>query len=182
MPPRRRCRKYSLALESLEERQVLSASTVAGHALANGLNPAALKIKPPPLPKTPPPLPPPPKPPPLNPADAVHGLVGEAGRSIHTASATTMSLRNANRTSHRLNPSTQRVLKPYFGDLPGRVTVYYGADPLNSWSGKGYTLKLGGPDTAAQTFGLNIYIRSARENMTDRERLKFIIHELTHSQ
>ncbi|MEO6812004.1 MAG: DUF4157 domain-containing protein, partial [Isosphaeraceae bacterium] len=109
-------------------------------------------------------------------------LWGTGGRVGYVASAGIMSARNTNRPGTLISPSDKAALRPKLGSVVDNVTVYYGADPLNAWGAGSYTIKLGGTEASAQTYGNNIYIRSSKEGLSDRDRLSLLIHELTHVQ
>jgi hypothetical protein len=109
-------------------------------------------------------------------------LWGTGGRLAFPASAAIMATRNTNRPPTVISLSDKAVLRPKLGSIVDKVTLYYGADPLNAWGTGTYTVKLGGAEAAAQTFGYNIYIRSSQEGLSDRDRLSTLIHELTHAQ
>ena len=109
-------------------------------------------------------------------------LWGTGGRAGFPASAAIMQARNANRPGGAISAADKAALRPRLGSIVDRVTVYYGADPLNAWGAGSYTVKLGGAEAGAQTFGRNIYVRSSLGGLSDRDRLSTLIHELTHAQ
>ena len=121
-------------------------------------------------------------PPPIDRASLSEEAWGESGRALYPAAAATMSARNSNRPQESLSSAEKSALRPYFGSLVDRVRISYGADPLNEWNGPfGSTISLGGADADAQTYGLRIYVKSSKENMEQRERLRLLIHELVHA-
>lgn len=104
----------------------------------------------------------------------------EAGRYAYSAAAVTMQTRNANRPEEALPRIEREALRKFFGGLVDRVAVQWGADPVNEWSVGGYKVFLGGEEAEAQTYGYNIYVRSAKENFSARDRLETLAHELVH--
>jgi hypothetical protein len=109
-------------------------------------------------------------------------LWGEGGRRAYSNAANIMQQRNANRSPRQISAADKAVLRPIFGSLVNKVVVYYGADPMNEWKAGPHRIKLAGVEASAQTYGHNIYIRSAREDLSDKRRLSILIHELTHAQ
>ncbi|WP_437807797.1 eCIS core domain-containing protein [Sorangium sp. So ce1078] len=107
---------------------------------------------------------------------------GEAGRYAYSAAANIMRLRNANRPEEALPRHDRAVLRKYYGDLVNHVSVFWGADPLNEWSFGPHTIFLGGVESSAQTYGQYIYVRYAQEDMSVRDRLALLAHELVHVQ
>jgi hypothetical protein len=180
---KRRNRGVQLTSDPLEDRKLLSSLTGLrlDHPLVGEVR-AAFKLPKIPTPKLP--KIPTPKLPKVDIRGTLHELAGEAGRIAYPAAAGIMSVRNGNRppAPNHISKADQQVLSPYFGSLVSRVTVYYGVDPMDSWRAGGYTIRLGGVDSIAQTYGRDIYFKSARDSLPDYDRLKTLIHELVHSQ
>ncbi|PCC70230.1 hypothetical protein SAMN02745121_03449 [Nannocystis exedens] len=106
----------------------------------------------------------------------------EAGRFAYPWAAGIMRARHANRPEHTIQRTERAVLRRFFGDLVDRVTVFYGADPLNYWDFGPYVVELGGTEAGAQNYGYHIYIQAAREDRTPLERLVTLAHELVHAE
>ena len=104
---------------------------------------------------------------------------GAGGRLGFPIAAGIMQARNANRPHESLSTSDKAVLRPAFGSLVDRVTIVWGTEPLDSVTFGPYSVK---SDTTAQTFGLAIYVKYPRENLSDAERISIETHELTHAQ
>ena len=179
-----RARAEIQAAGSTEDDALLRLASVSrGWPNVNIKPPKLPTIKPPKLPTIKPPKWPPVRPPKLPdlrpPADE---LWGEMGRLAIPAAASVMAARNANRRVSSIARRDREALRPYFGSVVDDVRIYWGADPLNSWSHGSCTIRLGGADAGAQTYGKRIYIRYGMNDLSDYQRLKLLIHELTHVQ
>jgi hypothetical protein len=79
-------------------------------------------------------------------------------------------------------PRTDReALRADFGSVVDRASITFGAAPIDSVTVGGQDLTFD-ESTTAQTFGEHIYVRSPLASLSDDERLRLEIHELTHVQ
>ncbi len=104
---------------------------------------------------------------------------GETGATVLPLAAQIMAMRNQG--GMMLSDAQKGYLRPLFGGLVDRVTIFYGATLLDRWSQGGKETHIGEIDSAAQTYCDRIYIRAANKSM-DTDRLVLLAHELTHSQ
>jgi hypothetical protein len=123
-----------------------------------------------------------PKLPNLTPARLSEQAWGEAGRVAYTAAAGIMRGRYGARTPESLSSAERTALRPFFGGIVDRVKVYYRASPLNQYKFGRFTINLGGEDSAAQTYGRNVYVKGSKSARTDEDRIELLAHELVHVQ
>ena len=104
---------------------------------------------------------------------------GETGATVLPLASQIMAMRNQG--GMVLSDAQKGYLRPLFGDLVDRVTIFYNANLLDRWSQGGKETHIGEIDSAAQTYCDRIYIRAANK-AHDTDRMVLLAHELTHSQ
>lgn len=106
--------------------------------------------------------------------DTADGLTNPAGLAMERYAA---DLHSKYRTNRGLSHTEKYYLRPWFGDIVDKVTVFWGAK-LNS------AIKVGGKTVAvassAQTFGYRIYIKERRKT-GDSQQMVLLAHELLHT-
>lgn len=107
-------------------------------------------------------------------------LWGKAGAYGYPQAARIMRSRYAWKRPQRLPRREHQALRRYFGRTLDRVSIFWGAQPLNEWGHGRYKVKLAGERAAAQTFGYAIYVRYPMHRMTPRSRVRLLAHELQH--
>ncbi|EAZ88805.1 DUF4157 domain-containing protein [Crocosphaera chwakensis] len=105
---------------------------------------------------------------------------GEAGRIAYQGAASIMSKRSP--TGEPLDASLKDALRPHFGGLVDRVTLHWGTPGLDKWSANQIGINLSGTESAAQTYGHDIYIEQQKPSSYSQGLVGLIIHEMTHSQ
>ncbi|MBD2078673.1 hypothetical protein [Leptolyngbya sp. FACHB-17] len=104
---------------------------------------------------------------------------GEAGAAAYQSAAQWMRANNG--SSQGFDETQNRYLRPHFGDLLDRVAVVYNANLMDEWSAGGYRIRVGGVESAAQTYCERIYV-NAPYKPGDSSQLKLLAHELVHSK
>jgi hypothetical protein len=104
---------------------------------------------------------------------------GETGATVLPLAANIMHLRNPQ--NQGLTPEQKKYLQPFFGDLVDRVKISYNAQLMDRWSTLDQEIHIGEIDSLAQTYGLDIYVRSPYE-LRNRKQLILLSHELVHVQ
>ena len=104
-----------------------------------------------------------------------------AGQSLYPSAAATMKLRNGH--GEQLSERLKQALRPVFGNIVDRVRVKWNAGMLDSWGGGNYKVNLSSVDTAAQTYGYEIYMTySKRQLEANPHILATLIHEMAHTK
>jgi Ca2+-binding RTX toxin-like protein len=113
------------------------------------------------------------------PKDLLEPEWGAFGAIAYPSGALIMAARNP--IGVGLTNIQKQYLRPYFDNLVDRVVIHYNAVLLNELGGFQGSPKIPLHDTAAQTFGLNIYI-SAPSTNSFFELHRALAHELFHAQ
>jgi len=117
--------------------------------------------------------------PPTNPTEVSEEAWGQAGAVGYQSASDIMRAKNGG--SQGLYQSQKIYLRPHFGDLVDRVQVVYNAQMMDTWSAFGKEIRLGGVESAAQTYCDRIYVRDSY-NPNDFNQVILLAHELTHSK
>lgn len=83
------------------------------------------------------------------------------------------------RTSKRLTPTEKLYLRPYFGNLVDRVSLYYNAQLPSGYKIAGKTMAV---DSSAQTWGHTVYFKKSQGNPNDPRHIIDLAHELVHAK
>lgn len=116
---------------------------------------------------------------PTNPTEVSEETWGQAGAVGYQSASDIMRAKNGGRQG--LYQSQKIYLRPHFGDLVDRVQVVYNAQMMDTWSAFGQEIRLGGVESAAQTYCDRIYVRDSY-NPNDFNQVILLAHELTHSK
>lgn len=112
--------------------------------------------------------------------DVAAKLWGTAGRAAYPAAAKIMRERNPG-TAKPLSSAHKRLLARRYGNIVDSVRVVYGAKMMEKWCAVGECVKIGGTESAAQTYGNMVYIRD-QERPVDLNQFLLLAHELKHVQ
>jgi len=93
---------------------------------------------------------------------------GEGGRVAYQGAAATMKKRSPRGES--LHSKVKRVLRGNFGSTVDKVRVHWGTPGLDEWATNKYGIDLTGSESAAQTYGYNIYIQQRKPSNCYRNR------------
>jgi len=106
---------------------------------------------------------------------------GTAGRAGYPAAAEAMKAKNAGRSAQGLSPLHKRLLKARYGNIVDNVRVIYNATMMEKWCGAGECVQIGGTESAAQTYGNNVYVVGP-ERPINLNQFLLLAHELKHVQ
>lgn len=116
----------------------------------------------------------------LNPRGISEQLWGEAGRIAYPSAAKIMQARSPD--GEKLGIWLKAYLHAEFGDLVEKVRIHWGVSPLNEWAASKCKIPLAGVESAAQTYGYDIYVKNKKPSELDSDTIELIAHEMQHSR